>query len=363
VEWYSLAFTSFSLISGLKKEIREERMERNHFGYAFVMMGMLVPFSVSAETSIQPYIDQLKEEMKEASEPETPQPSGVLDPYLQGIRKELKQKDPKDKGLQPYIDELKNLDPKNDQVTESDESYIEREKAKLSPEEERSPIKEVMSGRGDLKPKKLGEIHHAMGFRYGVALSRSYSAPGLEARPFDQVYGQNYSPDGTFFYEYQPFHSEWFGNIGLFGMVGVGFNSGNGQFSYAVPKPTNPTETFPITSGVKFQFYTVPVTAGLNYRFNLARIIRPYIFFGPTAVGYIETRNDELPGHKGASFGLYTTVGAALSLDWATEAWDLYSSFGVKHYYLTFDYLQITTLFGDVNISSSGFLVGLAFEY
>lgn len=322
-----------------------------------------------AKSSVQPYIDQVKKqwESDDSSAPVTnasDPKSHLPDSYIQSIKKKLDETQPATQsGTQPYIDRLKAENQKNGSPSSSGaESYIEQEKAKLEPQETGGAIQAVAEGRSELKAKKVGSIHHAFGFRYGLSLTRSYTAGSqIQARNFNDVYGQAYSPDLHLFYEFQPFHSEWFGNIGFFGMGGVGYNSGTGQFAINVPQPGG--KSFSSQSQTKFQFFSVPIIVGANYRFNLLRWVRPYVFVGGSAIGFTELRNDGGASYRGASYGFYFALGTSISLDWFKESWDLYSEHGVKHYYLTLDYSKIATLIGDVQVGTSGFLVGLTFEY
>ena len=322
---------------------------------------ILVCVSLNAQASNQPYIDQIKKDLKEKEETEVEVDETVRDPFLQSVKRKLEKEQPDPLKNQSYTEILKQADP-NQNESPSDETYIEAEKAKLGPKEEGGAILAVLEGKSELKQKKKGNVHHAFGLRYGVSMSRTITS-SIQARDFNSVYGGNYVPDLTLFYEYQPFHSEWFGNFGIFGMGSIAYFSGIGQFTNPVTKPGGTLETFPVTSQTKFQFFIVPVTVGVNYRFNLARIIRPYIFAGPTIINYVELRNDKKGSYGGASYGVTFTTGAAISLDWLSEAWELYATHGVQHYYLTVDYSLTNTFAGPVTVQISGILAGLTFEY
>ncbi|MEO5969207.1 MAG: hypothetical protein ABIQ95_04705, partial [Bdellovibrionia bacterium] len=212
--------------------------------------------------------------------------------------------------------------------------------------------------------KRPGNIHNAMGLRYSLSVSRTIEgAAGSQAANFKSVYGGIYDPEFALFYEYQPFHSEWLGNIGIVTNVGIDYFYGVARFARELPKPGG--GVFPINSLTKLQFFSVPVTIALNYRFNLLRILRPYAMIGPTLIGYLESRNDGGPVLKGYSQGFTTSIGVSVLMDWINKnsSWDLYSSFAVKHYYLTLDYTRLVPLSGDVRFSFEGISAGLTFEY
>jgi hypothetical protein len=86
---------------------------------------------------------------------------------------------------------------------------------------------------------------------------------------------------------------------------------------------------------------------------------------GPTIIGYLENRNDNIKGTRGNSRGLFTSVGAALKLDWIFpgNSWDLYTNYGFKHTYLTVDYTRIGTYSGPVDFSSNSVIAGFLFEF
>jgi hypothetical protein len=149
------------------------------------------------------------------------------------------------------------------------------------------------------------------------------------------------------------------------GSVGLGYYHGNGNFAVDLAKPDGSGEFFGTASRTKFQFFTLPVMAGLSYRFNLLRILRPYVMAGPTLIGYVEMRNDSKEGNRGYSTGVYFSGGVSILLDWIskTSSWELYSNEGVKHYYLTIDYSRLSTLSGDVSVAVSGVYAGLTFEF
>jgi len=333
------------------------------------------PQQLFANDSPQPYIDQLKKEISEKSresgETVTPEPeTGEPDPYLQSIKKKLETTAPSPPLEESYTARIKAKELTKPEVPpesiDSVEPFISQEKSKLEPREEGGAIQAFHEGRSELQPKKVGKIRHAFGIRYadGNLLTRSFTSSS-QLRGFNEVYGSTYSPDITLFYEFQPFHSEVFGNIGIVSMLGLAYFQGRGQFAVALPIPGGGGTLFPTKSDTKFQFFEVPVTVGINYRLNVLRYVRPFVFAGPTAIGFAEMRNDPIEGSRGACFGMLFSGGVSILLDWVSpgSAWALYSGLGIQHYYLTAEYSQLATFAGNVNFSVSGFTAGLTFEY
>lgn len=322
--------------------------------------------------SVQPYIDSVKEELDETH----PVPKHGAESYIESIQKKLREEDP-DQELSSqdpnggYIDQLRRDYPEKLAPPPAApdgalvQPYIDAQKLELEPKESGGAIQAVKDGTSELKARRDGNIHHAFGLKYGASLTRNITAPaGTAANNFNDIYGANYAPDLSFFYEYQPFHSEWLGNIGIIGMAGVGYFSGNGRYPFALNKPGG--GQFGLTAASsRVQFFSLPVTVGVDYRFNLFRILRPYVMVGPTAIGYLEIRLDGGSSFRGVSSGFLAQAGVSLLLDWLSRgaSWDAYAEHGIKHSYLTLDYTRLTTFSGDVNFAVDGIVAGLAFEY
>ncbi len=314
-----------------------------------------------AANEIQPYIDQLKIEKK------TEEPSFFKkgqESYIDSVRRGMKQKNQVTESS--YIEELKKSDSslKSEKSEKEKKSYLEIEKEKLNPEVKGGAIQEVLEGHSELHAKIEGSIHHAFGLKYGVSLSRNISS-SAQLLKFNDIYGENYAPDLSLFYEFQPFHSEWFGNVGLMGMVGASYFHGQGIFAKTLEIPGSGGQDFPSNSNTKFKFISVPVILGLDYRFNLLRILRPYVMAGVTSVGYIESRDDDIAGSRGHTEGFLVALGVAVLLDGLSSksSWQFYSSFGIQHAYLTVDYTRLSTYTGSINYRVSGIMAGLMFEY
>lgn len=319
--------------------------------------------------SLTPYLDSL-------GVVSTPPPSRsglsdsapVLDPYLTRIRQDeflneasTPSDNPQQAGsLQPYIDSLSETDSQESDLQKPSPSYLEQLQKELPPEPTGGAIQAVKEGRSELQVKKPGGIHHGFGFRYAVDTKSSYQW-SASPNSFNAIYGQQYAPSFSLFYELQPFHSDVFGNFGLYLMAGVTLNRGLGTFSVPIAKPGG--GVFPSASSTQFQFYTFPGSIGLNYRMNLLRILCPYLFVGPSIVGLSESRKDNQPGIRMVSYGVFTALGVSIPLDWAwSESWSLYSAYRIQHFYLTLDYSKNWTMFGRSNFASSGFYAGFTFE-
>lgn len=317
-------------------------------------------YSRAEEKSVSPYIDRLKGGL-----PEVPFVEGESSSYTETLKNKL----PPPKTSGSYIQKLKETDQdKRAGETASEVSYTEQERLKLEAKDEaknpQSAIADFHAGKSELHAKMVGDIHHAMGIKVGAAMTREIVGDStFVARPYSQVYGDGWVPDVSLHYEFQPFHSEWFGNIGLFSDLGITRVGGTGSFK-GFTNFTSGGVTF-TSPKTKYQFFTVPMMVGLNYRFNLLRVLRPYVMAAPTLIGYWETRNDNKDAYKGYSKGMYFAGGVSVLMDWfsASSAWNYYADYGVKHYYLTVEYSKLTSLQSELEIGSSGITVGLLFEY
>ncbi len=349
--------------------LRQRRSPRflGFFGVLAMISTLLVgvhrAYAVDSDTpkNVQPYLDELKSQMAPSAAPSEP---GV-EPYIESLRKKIKSSGSatgSEKGSpEPsYLEELKASNPERFKSS-GEGSYTEWEKLKLEPKTDGGAIRSVAEGESELRPKKVGEISGAFGLRVGVNQGRTITSENA-VRPYDEIYSPGLAPDLSFFYEYQPFHSEWLGNVGLFGSLGVSFQKGSGIFEF---EPSNPGGgTYGSVSSVKFQFITVPATLGLTYRFNLFRVLRPFVMAGPTLVGFSETRSDNKDAIWGNSRGMTVGGGVAFNLDWLSRdsSWSLYETFGVMQYFLTLDFLRFSTLSGPVNFTNSTTSLGLTFE-
>ena len=313
---------------------------------SFLTLGLLLA------TSNSPYLDQLRNELSNEESP-------TSENYSKQQKNLLNQKSPP-LSSENYTQKIKDgLEEKP-----SEQPYLETEKAKLLSQPEReSSITAFKEGRSELKMQRTGKISGAFSMKVGVSANRNITSL-TSAKSFNEIFGTAWTPDFQFSYEFQPFHSEWFGNIGVVMSTGVTFNQGFGVFQFSL---TNPKTLLPFDSKskTKFSFFTFPAALGLNYRFNLLRILRPYIQAQPALIGYVEARNDAQRNQRGFSKCLIFSGGVNLLLDWISPrfAWDLYTESGIKHYYLTVDYTQISTFSSDVIYNVRSWSTGLTYEF
>lgn len=351
---------------------------------------LLMPVSLFAAAAFgqdalppQPYIDRLKQSLEKdgVSTPNTADTEHPED-YLIQMRQQAEKRHQERlrQGNMPpegesYSETLKRKLQKEE---DSSEGYSERERAKLldkdvreeaSPADEQGAIARAQSGNSGLSLRRPGAIHYAAGIKLGASISRTITAnSGAGLRSFSDVYGNSWVPDLQLFFEFQPFHSEWFGNLGF--VVGGGFAvfKGKGAFPFALPIGSSSGTSlgnFETATGTNFQFLSLPAYVGVNYRFNLLRVLRPYVQLAPTIIGYREGRSDRSTALGGTSKGIQFSGGLNLLLDWisTSSSWDLYVSTGAKHYYLTLDYTKLSTVGSVINFNYSGLSAGMTFEF
>lgn len=337
-------------------------------------------FAQSSEESLQPYIDRLKA-TDPGIETGTSEQASEANPevYIKTLREKVRKRDAHSQigeapENQSYTEFLRGkLGGPEPEVDPAAESYSEHQKRLLLERDQRtgavddSAITKVKEGRSDLELRRPGNINFAGGMRLGASMSRTVTASaGNALRDFSDVYGTNWAPELHLFFEYQPFHSEWFGNIGIILGGGVTRNTGKGKFPAQVPRsPDAGGGSFEADTNVDFQFLTLPAYIGVNYRFNLFRIVRPYVQFTPTLIGYREGRNDTNTARAGISKGAIASGGINILLDWVSErsSWDLYDSVGVKHYYLTIDYSRMMSFASAISFTYSGVSAGMTMEF
>jgi hypothetical protein len=332
-----------------------------------IALGMSVVL-VYADDRSQPYIDHLLKTMDSDNPPG--QYSGNLKngtPFIDSVNSKLNKEDT-DQKESSYIEELRMTDP-NPEKNKEHENYSGNIKSNLEPKDQTGAIQAYHEGRSELEFMRPGNIHNAIGFRYSVsgparAIEEGNSA--VSAGSFNNVYSAGiYAPEFSVFYEFQPFHSEWFGNFGLVASIGVNYFYGVGKFGLQLTKPGG-VGLFSSQSLTQFQFLYIPVMVGVNYRFNLLRILRPYVMVAPTLIGMFESRNDNGPFHYGRAQGVTASLGVSILLDWwsRSTSWDLYEDYSVKHFYLTLDGTWLEPIDGRyISIRSKGFTAGMTYEF
>lgn len=302
----------------------------------------------SARANQQPYIDSLVSGL--AAETYVPQKSGDS-PYIDSIRA----KAGKNESSEGYTDSLK----KEMAPTDGSKNYGENLQKTLPPNNG-SAIEDYRNGK-KLKPNKgTLETRNAFGFKILASANRTYTAGANQDIAYESVYGNGWVPDFSFHYEYRPFTSDLLKKFGLYSSLGTSFTKAKGRLKFVVPPFDTATE-----SKTQFKFIAVPVNVGLIYRFNLSNFVYPYFGAGPSAIGFIENRNDKVKGQKGHDFGYWYTFGAAFGLDWISpsSSWNQYETGGIKHSYITLDYSRLESLSGGlVDFTVDGVEIGFTFE-
>lgn len=358
---------------------------------------------------VSPFIDGIKKELGEKKKSSPAEDRAVVDPYIQQLRKETqKHIDPHEP--EPYIKELRAALQKSEgevketsfidelklamaaeqavdlETLEADqdrsfieevkqdpkyleeskaaeaESYTSKLKKDLPAEVDESAIRNLHEGKSELKFERKGEIRHAISLRIGTILNTQIKGENTP-QDFTTVYGGGWQPNLHLSYEFQLFHSEYLGSLGLILTAGYATFSGTGKFRYTLTDVSG--NEFTSESRTTFDFKYIPTSLGANYRFNLFRFVRPYAHLAATNFIYVESRSDGVQSKKGMSQGLRTSFGAAILLDWIhrESTWNLYTDAGVLHYYLTVEYERLTHLRGKVEFETSALFSGFTFEF
>ncbi len=306
----------------------------------------LLHISNAEEPSVQPYIDRLKKNLGS----EGTEPQGNESYIEQELKKLQPAPTPDDKS---YIDRLKGRIPEE----ASSEGYTDQERSKV-PEEKvtESPIDAVKAGRPNIQMQDRPTINSAIGFKLGVS-------PGISVTntkgtvSYNALYGTNWQPDFLLHWEHQFFHSEYLGSFGAGVDTGVTYAGANGLLSFAF-NGSNVSQT-------KFSFLQIPMIFNAYYRFNLLRILRPYLGAGAGSMFYTEVRKDNAGDKRGYSFVYTGSAGISLALDFldSKTALDGYLSRGIQHTYLTAEYLYLTSFNKTgVYFERSGIYSGFLFE-
>lgn len=323
-----------------------------------LLLGLIIfsPPGAFAQDDTQPYIEKVKEGLEPAENQRS---------FIEKRRRELE--DGPEGG---YIESIRRSKEYREAAQEDQEgSFIERRKRELGDGGPgKSVVNAVKGGRDTELEADYGEPpSFAGGFRLNANRTAVITAPSdVSNRNFNEIYStDDYTPDLTLFGEWQPFRNTWLGSLGLVGSVGVAVSTGTGTFEITNLSDPKTGDPFGSESKTEFQFFTMPVSLGVNYRFSLLQFIRPYVQAMPTVIAYWETRSDSKDGHRGTSQGAIFSGGAAILLDWISSdlAWDMYSGSGVKNTYLTIEYTRMITFAGDVDFDVSGIFAGFTFEY
>jgi hypothetical protein len=338
------------------------RKRRVPWFWGVIVLGALMAQGLFAQTPSPavstPYLDTIREKIGDA-------PKGVEGSYTE--REKARLGGNLSEGVS-YTEELKKRLQEKEAKATGTPSYAEEQKRKI---EEAQPLKSaigaVADGTSELKARIEGDVHWGVSFKLGASIERTIQSTdaSLTSQSFSGVYGSGWAPDLQISGEWQPFHSEWFGNIGLVAGGGVASFRGKGIFAINLTNPVNPSQAFGSESRTVFRYLMVPVWAGANYRFNLLRIVRPYVQGGAGVIGSSETREDTNERKSALSRAVFLSAGAAFWLNpiLPKSLWDLYSTSGVKHYSLIVDYTRVLPMGSGVRIASQGISVGLLYEF
>lgn len=316
--------------------------------------------------SVSPFIDAVKQDLEKEEIPDAARTVDRPQPFIDAEKNKLP---PEEDSFENYTERLRSAQPQEKIPGEGFEGYTDREKARLGgTSTPGGAIGAVQRGDSDLKRKYEGRIHHAFSLKVGASATRSYSVIAAKSSgySFEQIYGNSWVPDVMLSYEYQLFHNEYAGSLGIVLNGGVTYHNAKGKFAVPLTNPAPSAAAFPLESRTKFQFFTIPVGLGANYRFNLFRFIRPYGQVVPTLIGFSESRNDnKASANTSVSRAIVFSGGVNFFLTpiFRDASWSLYESGGVKNYFLTVDFSRLTTIGGDVTLKSSILSAGLTYEF
>lgn len=315
-------------------------------GLGFLLLAALVIATPRALAVDQPYIDSLISELPKDQFPPT---TGNPDPYLQSIKAKIGNGEDAD----GYTAEVKK------QIGSDDPSagYTQRLQQGLDPHSG-SAIEDYRNGKKLRANKGSLDTRSAFGFNVMASATRTYTAGERQDIAYESVYGNKWVPDFTLHYEWRPFTSAFLKKFGLYSSAGASFTTANGILNYQDTR-------FGSESRTQFRFIVLPVNVGLIYRFSLFGFMWPYFAGGPSAIGFIESRNDKQPSHHGYDFGYWFSGGVAFGLDWLSpkSSWDQYESTGVKHSYFSIDYSYLESVSGGlVQFTVDGVRAGFTFE-
>lgn len=340
---------------------------------------LLTPGAVWGLEVQEPYIESLRQQMAEEGKPVEPA-SGLVGqtPYINKLRakaeEEETKKDPEERiPTGSYIELLKAQDPKafaeTDKVESSQSSWLEQEKTRLGTEKAESPIRDMQEGRTRKNLTRQDEpVKNAFGIRVNAFATRGFVAEG-SAQDFSSIYQSAWYPEIIAFYERQLLSSETWGALGLGVTSGFGFFQGTGFFAKNLRKPwsadpDNP-DLFGTTSRTQLTFISVPLFAGVSYRMNFLKYLRPYAQAMAGGIGAIEMRNDGLSNKYAYGIAVAASGGVNFLLNWIDPkgSFELFDTFGVNRFYLTADLTAQIPLFGLIRYTNVAFSAGMTYEF
>jgi hypothetical protein len=302
--------------------------------------------------SSQPYIDRVKKKLDETE----PNPTPSTESYSDSLKKTLP---PEPATTESYSEqEKKKLNLKRD---DSAKDYSKKLKEDLPPDNTESTIAKVKEGRDKRpvppKPPITAAFSAKFGLSPGVKVNNSEGVVN-----FQDMYGGGsaWQPDLVLHYERQLFHSENLGSFGIQGDLGVSYAEGYGQYEYGFGSTNTKL------SKTKFSFLQFPVTFGAIYRFNLFRLLRPYVGVGVGTMIYDEIRTDGVADKNGQTPIYEGELGLAFNLDSfdKTTAKDGFMSEGIQHSYIFVEYMNMSSFANSgVTFGRNGIYLGFLVEY
>ncbi len=198
----------------------------------------------------------------------------------------------------------------------------------------------------------VGETQNTFYLRGGILGSPEITTNS--GTTYDDVYGSGNNFILTLEYD-------WIIGRNLFLKLGSGFTSTEGQGRFA-----NGSE-----SREKFQFYILPNTLSLSYKFQIADIqyLTPYLEAGPGYFAFVENRSDgdifSFNGKTtkfGGAFVATATAGLLISLSKFSNGTSLRTDYGATQSWFDLQYKQVFGLDSRKDFSSNmitgGFAIG-----
>lgn len=176
---------------------------------------------------------------------------------------------------------------------------------------------------------------------------------------YESMYGNSNLITFLYNYEWQPFRK--FGALGVFVETGFATTSAKGSF-----KNQNRADGR-TTSEERYNFFVIPASVFLNYRFEYVRRqwVVPYVSAGATYYGLAEIRDDG----KKPSFAGAPAVGAggglllSISRLDSAGAFALSSEYGVADMWLTLEARVNQGLYSDTDFSGQTYSAGITVDF
>ncbi len=211
------------------------------------------------------------------------------------------------------------------------------------------------------------KIHQEIYNKSDSALSLSYLPDDYSVSgrggAFDRTYnGPGGRRGGFVHFTYDSYLSHWWLNTFYGFGLGLGFSSGEGQFSDSVVEQT----------GTNFQLFSIPVDLRLGFEIVPSRYFKLHLAGGPSAMGLYQSR-DDLPREdddrykRQISYGYFAQAKFQINLSalFSSLAFRTYSRSDMSNMFLNIEARTHTyeNFQDDISITGSTFGLGLTFEY